>query len=78
MSNMLYVEELHGKVLRWGNSYGIRITRAEVERLGLHEGDEVDLLLPDPTAAPELPTFDFGDWNPVDDHDMGWGEPEDP
>ncbi len=29
------------KVLKWGNSYGIRITKADAERLGLAPGDEV-------------------------------------
>lgn len=29
------------RILRWGNSYGIRLTKAEVEALGLHEGDGV-------------------------------------
>ncbi len=29
------------KILRWGNSYGIRLTKREVEEAGLHEGEEV-------------------------------------
>ena len=30
-----------GKLLRWGNSYGIRLSRKEIERLGAREGDEL-------------------------------------
>lgn len=29
------------KVLRWGNSYGIRLAKEDVEKAGLHEGQEV-------------------------------------
>lgn len=29
------------KVLRWGNSFGLRISKAEAERMGLVEGQEV-------------------------------------
>lgn len=28
---------------RWGNSLAVRLPKALVERLGLHEGDEIDL-----------------------------------
>lgn len=30
-----------GKVLKWGNSYGIRLSKEDVEGLGLREGQEV-------------------------------------
>jgi antitoxin component of MazEF toxin-antitoxin module len=30
-----------GKVLKWGNSYGIRLSKEDVEELGLREGQEV-------------------------------------
>lgn len=30
-----------GKILRWGNSYGIRLSKGDVESAGLREGDEV-------------------------------------
>ncbi|HEV8360312.1 MAG TPA: hypothetical protein VGR28_07660 [Candidatus Thermoplasmatota archaeon] len=29
------------KILRWGNSYGIRISKGDLERRGLREGEEV-------------------------------------
>ena len=32
-----------GKLLRWGNSYGIRISKADFERLGVTPGTEVSV-----------------------------------
>jgi antitoxin component of MazEF toxin-antitoxin module len=32
---------VNAKILRWGNSYGIRISKKEAEREGLREGQEV-------------------------------------
>lgn len=29
------------KVLKWGNSYGLRLSKDEVEEMGLQEGQEV-------------------------------------
>lgn len=29
------------RLVKWGNAYGIRVTRKEAERLGLHEKDTV-------------------------------------
>jgi hypothetical protein len=73
------MKELHGRVLRWGNSLGLRISKADAERLGLHEGDEVDLLVPqEGKDVPELPAFDLGPGLLADHHDRGWDEPEDP
>lgn len=52
------------KVLRWGNSYGIRISKEDAEREGLREGQEVVLEI---KAKPRkeidishLPSFDMG------------------
>lgn len=33
------------RILRWGNSYGIRLSKAEVEALGLGEGKDVQVEL---------------------------------
>jgi antitoxin component of MazEF toxin-antitoxin module len=33
------------KVLRWGNSYGIRISKQDAEREGLREGQEVVVVI---------------------------------
>lgn len=52
------------KLLRWGNSYGIRVSKADVEREGLREGQEFRILI---RAKPgqkvdvsRLPAFDLG------------------
>lgn len=62
---------MRAKVLEWGNSYGIRITKADAERLGLEPGDEVLLEV---TAKPGdeidvsgLPSFKLGGL--ADEHD---------
>lgn len=34
---------LHAKALPWGGSIGIRISRAEADRLGIKPGQELDL-----------------------------------
>lgn len=63
----------NAKVLKWGNSYGIRITKAEAERLGVEAGDEVLLEV---TAKPGdeidvsgIRTFRMGGL--ARDHDTG-------
>lgn len=69
---------MRAKVLRWGNSYGIRIKKADAERLGLREGDEVVL---DVKARPgqrvdvsKLPNLHLGGL--AGDHDeVDWSEP---
>jgi antitoxin component of MazEF toxin-antitoxin module len=47
-------------VKRWGNSYALRLTKADLARFGLREGSLVDVAL-QPLAAPvdlsTLPTF---------------------
>lgn len=34
---------MQGKILRWGNSYGVRLSKPEVERRGLRAGETVDV-----------------------------------
>lgn len=54
---------LRRRLSRWGNSYGIRVTKAEVARLGVQAGDEVELELFEPRTESELDRlalFDFG------------------
>lgn len=39
----LYMDDevvVEGRVLRWGNSYGVRISKADLERAGLKEGSK--------------------------------------
>ena len=40
------------EVKRWGNSYAIRLTRREAERLGLREGERVRVRLEKVPAGP--------------------------
>jgi antitoxin MazE len=34
---------MKAQIGRWGNSFAVRLPKAFMERLGLHEGDEIDL-----------------------------------
>lgn len=34
---------LKAKALKWGNSYGLRVAKADFERAKLHVGEEVDV-----------------------------------
>ena len=47
MAHLILMGLVHGRkrVLRWGNGYGIRLTKADMERLGIHEKQEVDVTL---------------------------------
>jgi hypothetical protein len=53
----------HKRVLRWGNSFGIRLTRKDLDRLGIQEDDEVDLSI-EPCRPQvdwdKLPTLSLG------------------
>jgi len=66
---------LRTKLLRWGNSFGLRLSRGDVERLHLAPGEEVDVLvpLPDrPLAAHDAPAFHLGG-HAADRHDDLFG-----
>lgn len=57
----LYVTDkvLRGRILRWGNSYGIRLRKAEVERAGLKEGAEATVRIePGRVDLSHLRTYD--------------------
>lgn len=47
------------KVLRWGNSYGLRISKHDVERLGLVPGTEVAVSLVTKDDTIDVPWFTF-------------------
>lgn len=54
---------LEGKILEWGNSYGIRIRKADLERSGLGPGDTVSVRIEgaeDRVDLSDLPTFAGG------------------
>lgn len=45
---------IEGRLLKWGNSYGIRISKKEVERLGLQPGQAVVARLEEPPGGIDL------------------------
>lgn len=55
--------ELKGRLLAWGNSYGIRLSRDDVQRFGLKPDQEIRVKLEVERAAigvSDLPSFDLG------------------
>jgi hypothetical protein len=54
---------LRVRILKWGNSYGFRIRKSELKRLGLIPGSEAVVRLerrPGPVDLSGLPTFKGG------------------
>lgn len=54
---------VEGRLLEWGNSYGIRIRAADVDELGLQPGQEVSVRLSpetDRVDVSDVPTFQGG------------------
>lgn len=68
---------VEGKLLRWGNSYGIRIRKDDVEASDLRPGEEVVVRIEDqggPLELSGLPTFSSGHPDTADRHDAVLGE----
>lgn len=54
---------IEGKILEWGNSYGIRIAKGDLQREGLTPGEEVTVRIErggEPVDLSDLPTFAGG------------------
>jgi antitoxin component of MazEF toxin-antitoxin module len=54
---------LRRRLLKWGNGYGIRITKKEAQQLGVKAGNELDVKVdPRPVGEEleELPSYRFG------------------
>lgn len=54
---------IKARILKWGNSYGFRIQKADLERLGLRPGEEALVRLErrtDPVDLSGLPMFKGG------------------
>lgn len=54
---------LRGRILKWGNSYGIRLRRAELKRAGLSPGSDAVVRLAKKSERvdlSDLPTFKGG------------------
>ena len=63
--------ELRGKVLRWGNSFGLRLSKGDVERLHVQPGQETSVFVAvdeAPLGAMDAPSFKLGG-HAADDHD---------
>ncbi|MEK6985037.1 MAG: hypothetical protein AABX89_01470 [Candidatus Thermoplasmatota archaeon] len=37
--------QIHRRIVAWGNGYGIRLTKGELERLGLRPRDEAEVIV---------------------------------
>lgn len=70
------METMEARLLPWGNSFGLRIRKQDVERLGLQPGQSLQVVLPDFRHGIDLshwPTFDLGG-DAVTGHDEGFDE----
>lgn len=60
---------IKAKLLKWGNSYGLRVAKADFERLGLQVGDEIEFSVAGrgKVDVSHIPTFDLGGIGPQHD-----------
>ena len=68
--------EMLVKLLPWGNSYGLRVRKADAERLGLKPGETFACVVPDFTRRKDLshwPRLDLGP-DASARHDEGFDE----
>jgi hypothetical protein len=68
--------ELRGKVLRWGNSFGLRLSKRDLERLHIQPGSEIPVLVTtpgEPMDPMDAPTFHLGG-QAARDHDELFGK----
>jgi antitoxin component of MazEF toxin-antitoxin module len=63
------------KIKKWGNSFGVRLTKKELEEYGLKEGDKIKIMIE--KVKPEkgidlsdIPTFSELDERASEHHDM--------
>lgn len=59
---------IEGKLLKWGNSYGIRVRKADVDRLGVTPGSTlaVDIHPKGQGTVDDLPTWRLGATDDLD------------
>ncbi|MFA5861872.1 MAG: AbrB/MazE/SpoVT family DNA-binding domain-containing protein [Candidatus Thermoplasmatota archaeon] len=70
--------EVRAKLLEWGNSYGIRLSKDDVQRFGLRPNHEVRIRLEingEPLRVKDLPSFDLQ--GAADHHDEIFAESAD-
>jgi antitoxin component of MazEF toxin-antitoxin module len=68
---------VEGKILRWGNSYGVRIRAADVEAADLEPGQQVTVRIEpsgDRLDLADVPTFQGGRSDTARRHDQLLGE----
>lgn len=68
---------VEGKILRWGNSFGIRIRKGDLEDSGLQPDEEVLVRIerqPGELGLSGLPTFQSGQETTAERHDAILGE----
>ncbi len=51
----MHVDTMRATIRRWGNSAAVRLNRKELDRLGLHEGDDVEIIV----RAGKAPEWDI-------------------
>ncbi|HEX2066768.1 MAG TPA: hypothetical protein VHI93_08150 [Candidatus Thermoplasmatota archaeon] len=54
---------VHRRIVHWGNGFGIRLTKGDLERLGLRPRDEAEVLIrgqPKGVDLGNLPTLHLG------------------
>ena len=61
------------KIKKWGNSFGVRLTKKELEEYGLKEGDKIKIkiekVIPKEIDLSDLPTFSETDEKVSEHHD---------
>ena len=62
------------KIKKWGNSFGVRLTKKELEEYGLKEGDEIKVRIEKVKPRKEIdlseiPTFSETDEKASEHHD---------
>ena len=50
---------VHRKIVPWGNGYGIRLSKTDLERLGLQPRDEAEVLVRGERTGVDLSKFHF-------------------
>jgi antitoxin component of MazEF toxin-antitoxin module len=68
---------LEGKILRWGNSFGIRIRSSDLEETNLEPNEEVFVRIDrrnEELEIADLPTFRSGAETTASRHDAALGE----
>jgi antitoxin component of MazEF toxin-antitoxin module len=58
----MLVDTMDAQVRKWGNSFAIRVPKSEMERLGLHEGDHVEVSMRKAATRARKKKVDLSHW----------------